>query len=37
MKLTSLKAGTSYSVVVRAVNAAGAGPASAAGTGTPTS
>ena len=36
MKLTSLKAGTSYSVVVRAVNAAGAGPTSAAGTGTPT-
>ncbi len=36
MKLTSLRAGTTYSVVVRAVNAAGAGPASVAGTGTPT-
>ncbi len=37
MKLTSLRAGTTYNVIVRAVNAAGAGAASAPGSGTPTS
>jgi hypothetical protein len=36
MKLTSLRAGTTYNVIVRSVNAAGAGAVSAPGSGTPT-